>query len=91
MYKKYAEENNLLWAYFCFNMSAAYFHVNIRGGISICSTIYSQLTLLRPSAPTLKEKEAKKDLASSEGVSVQELTSYVHASADNRKGSFPVI
>ena len=65
-------------------MSAAYFHVNIRG-ISICSTIYSQLTLLRPSALVLKEKEAKKDLASPDDVSVQELTSYVHASADNRK------
>lgn len=71
-------------------MSAAYFHVNIRG-ISICSKIYSQLTLLRPSTPTLEEKEAKKDLVSSEGVSVQELTSYVHAGVDNRKGSFLVI
>lgn len=45
-------------------MNAAYVHVNI----SIYSTIYSQLTILWPSVQTLQEREAKNDLASTEGI-----------------------
>lgn len=56
---KYAEENNLLWAIAVLTC-VAYFHVNIRG-ISICSTIYLQLSILRPSAQTLKDTYGSKE------------------------------